>query len=130
MERFTVNAAASIETAFIMTQDVKEKYANLLEYLGEAEEMASNDCFGTMERFITEFCRAAEQVQKDEKAMRYKLKRVANTAKNFLSQNGKRSTDKITVIDLSPMVVDKEEKQWEDNSLLECTYGENLEVVR
>jgi hypothetical protein len=135
MERFTVNAAASTETAFIMTQDVKEKYANLLEYLGEAEEMPSNDCFGTMERFITEFCRAAEQLQKDEKAVRYKLKRAANTAKKFLKRKD-QMTDKITVIDLSPMVVGEEEEdnQWEVNSLLEgipCEeIDEEIEVVQ
>jgi hypothetical protein len=129
MERFTVNAAASTETAFIMTQDVQEKYANLLEYLGEVEEMASNDCFGTMERFITEFRRAADELQKDEKAMMYKLKKVANTAKHFLSSNGKDKhkdevTDKITVVDLSPMGISKEDKQWEDNSLLDSSSGE------
>lgn len=134
MERFTVNAAASTETAFIMTQDVKEKYANLLEYLGEAVEMPSNDCFGTMERFITEFCRAADQLQKDEKATKYKLKSAAKTAKHFLSHNGKvkrkdHITDKITVIDRSPMVVGKEDDQWAVSSFVECSHGEEIEVV-
>jgi hypothetical protein len=127
MERFTVNAASSTETAFIMTQDVKEKYASLLEYLGEADEMASNDCFGTMERFIAEFCRAADQLQIEERALKYKLKRAANTAKLFLSHNshnGKRKdeiTDKITVIDLSPKGIDKVDTQWEENSLVEIS---------
>lgn len=85
MERFAVNAAVSTETAFIMTQAVKRKYISLLEYLGEIEEMASNDCFGTIERFITEFRRATEQVQKEENAMTHKLKKAANAAKYMFS---------------------------------------------
>ena len=45
------------------------KFAKLLEFLlCEDENMASNDFFGTMRRFIHEFRRAAEQVEKDEKA--------------------------------------------------------------
>jgi hypothetical protein len=127
MERFTVNAASSTETAFIMTQDVKEKYASLLEYLGEAEEMASNDCFGTMERFIAEFCRAADQLKIDEMALKYKLKRAANSAKNFLSHSGKRKdqiTDKITVIDLSQREIDNVDSQREDMSLVEISPDE------
>ena len=66
MERFTLNAHASIKDAMQLTEEVKEKFRKLLEYFGEDQKMASNDFFGTMKRFITEFRKAIEQVEKDE----------------------------------------------------------------
>lgn len=68
MERFTINAARAIEETVELTSRVKDSYAKLLEYMCENESMASNEFFGTMRRFINEFDKAREQVEKEEKA--------------------------------------------------------------
>jgi hypothetical protein len=66
MERFSLNAAASVNNVFHLSEAVREKYKKLLEYFGEDENMASNAFFGTMRRFIAEFGKAVEQVLSEE----------------------------------------------------------------
>jgi hypothetical protein len=66
MERFTVNAAYSVKDALTLFEKVKAKYASLLSFFGEDDNMASNEFFGTMNRFIVAFDIAAEQVRRDE----------------------------------------------------------------
>jgi GTP cyclohydrolase III len=66
MERFTVNAAYSVKDAITLFEKVKAKYASLLSFFGEDDNMASNEFFGTMNRFIVAFDIAAEQVRRDE----------------------------------------------------------------
>lgn len=68
MERFTVNAERSIDDAKHLLSRVQANYGRVLEYLCEDENMASNDFFGTMRRFVVEFNRAAEQVIREDKA--------------------------------------------------------------
>jgi hypothetical protein len=66
MERFTLNAAASINDAMKLTEDVKEKFTKLLEYFGEDDKMASNDFFGVIKSFMLEFGKAVEHVEKED----------------------------------------------------------------
>lgn len=68
MERFTINAQATIDDALNYTDEVKAKFAKLLEYFGEDTGMASNDFFGTMNCFLAEFGKAVEHVSIQEKA--------------------------------------------------------------
>jgi hypothetical protein len=68
MERFIVNSKVASEQASQSIDNVKTKYAALLEYFGEDENMASSDFFGTLRRFVVEFKKAIEQVEAIEKA--------------------------------------------------------------
>jgi hypothetical protein len=68
MERFTLNAAVMLDEALTLVDEVKGKYVKLLEYFGEDANMASNEFFRTIRRFITEFAAAAAQVEKEEQA--------------------------------------------------------------
>lgn len=67
MERFTVNAHYSCDSASAAIKDVKKKYVALLHYFGEDEEMATADFFGILRRFMAEWRKAVEQVEKIEK---------------------------------------------------------------
>lgn len=68
MERFVRNAALAVDGANERAVKVKENYTKVLEYLCEDENMASNDFFGTINKFIAEFGSALEQVEREEKA--------------------------------------------------------------
>lgn len=68
MERFALSATNALLNATRLAEDVKSKYMKLLEYLCEDENMASNDFFGTMRRFMDEFDRSLEAVEREEKA--------------------------------------------------------------
>lgn len=68
MERFANNAEMAIDDAKSLVSQVQANYAKLLEYLCEDENMACNEFFGTMKRFVLEFNKAVEQVSKEEKA--------------------------------------------------------------
>jgi hypothetical protein len=68
MERFAINAAARIDEALAFTDEVKEKFATLLEYFGEDGNMASNEFFGTMNQFLGDFAKAVEQNFIEDKA--------------------------------------------------------------
>jgi hypothetical protein len=63
MERFTLNAKVACEQATDSINNVKKKYATLLEYFGEDEQMLSSDFFGTLRRFMLEWKKAVEQVE-------------------------------------------------------------------
>lgn len=67
MERFTMNALYRISSANELADKVREKYSGLLQYLCEKEDLPANDFFGTLRRFMDEFDRAADYVEKDEK---------------------------------------------------------------
>ena len=67
MERFAINAEARIDDALTFTDKVKEKFAKLLEYFGEDGNMASNDFFGTMNRFLGDFAKAVDTVNQEDK---------------------------------------------------------------
>jgi len=68
MERFALSAARAIEDVKNLISKVQADYVKVLEYLCEDEGMASNEFFGTMKRFVTEFDRAVEHVAREEKA--------------------------------------------------------------
>lgn len=66
MERFALNSRDALKQAKSKIKKLKKKYANLLEYFGEDEKMPSNEFFGTMRRFIEEFQKACDEVEKVE----------------------------------------------------------------
>ena len=66
MERFALNSKDALKQAKSKIKKLKKKYANLLEYFGEDEKMPSNEFFGTMRRFIEEFQKACDEVEKAE----------------------------------------------------------------
>ena len=66
MERFALNSRDALKQAKSKIKKLKKTYANLLEYFGEDEKMASNEFFGTMRRFIEEFQKACDEVEKAE----------------------------------------------------------------
>ena len=66
MERFTINAALTLDEALTLVDEVKGKYVKLLEYFHEDAKMPSNEFFRTMRQFIIEFAAAAAQVEKEE----------------------------------------------------------------
>jgi len=68
MERFTLQAGASIQHAIEFADGIHQKYVKLLEYFGEDLQMASDDFFRTLNSFVAEFSKAQQQVEKDEKA--------------------------------------------------------------
>jgi Formin Homology 2 Domain len=68
MERFTLNAKVACDQAAESIDNVKKKYAMVLGYFGEDENMATSDFFGILRRFITEWNKATDQVEKIEKA--------------------------------------------------------------
>lgn len=61
MERFTVNAKVACEEASDSIADVKKKYAALVRYFDEDEQIATADFFGIFRRFIVEWKKAVEQ---------------------------------------------------------------------
>ena len=65
MERFTLNAESKIEEALLYANMVKDKFSKVLEYFGEDGNMASNDFFGTMNTFLTDFSKAVDYVNKE-----------------------------------------------------------------
>jgi hypothetical protein len=67
MERFSVNAKVACEEAADSISDVKKKYAALVQYFDEDEQIATSDFFGTFRRFIVEWGKAVEQVEAIEK---------------------------------------------------------------
>lgn len=67
MERFALNTQEALKQTNKKIEDLKKKYANLLEYFGEDEKMPSNEFFGVMRRFIEEFGKACDEVDKLEK---------------------------------------------------------------
>jgi len=85
MERFTLSAAVAIEEAVDVCEDVKDKYEKLLGYFGEDTSMESDEFFGTMQQFITEFYSVAEQVVIAEK----KEVRISYSIDSFLSTFGR-----------------------------------------
>ena len=68
MERFMKVASVSVDDIAVSLAEVQEKYTSLLGFFGEDEKMASNDFFGTMRKFIKEFQKAVDVVEKEEKA--------------------------------------------------------------
>lgn len=68
MERFTLYADSRIDSGLSYCQAVKAKFTRLLDYFGEDPKKASNEFFGTLNKFLAEFQTAIEQVEKQEKA--------------------------------------------------------------
>lgn len=68
MERFTLQAAAVIDIEQKHIDAVKEKYLKLLEYFVEDESMPSSDFFGFIRKFVLEFKKSADEVERVEKA--------------------------------------------------------------
>lgn len=67
MERFILHSEAQVNAALAFTDSVKKKFSELLEYFGEDDGMASNEFFGTMKRFLEEFQKSIEHVNREEK---------------------------------------------------------------
>lgn len=67
MERFAINAKATIDDALDYTDTVREKFMKLLGYFGEDLGMPSNEFFKTWTQFMTEFGKAIEHVMLLEK---------------------------------------------------------------
>jgi hypothetical protein len=68
MERFTLNAKIACDQAAESIENVKKKYAMVLGYFGEDENMATGDFFGILRRFLTEWKKAVQLVEKIELA--------------------------------------------------------------
>lgn len=68
MERFTLNAKVACDQAAESIDNVKKKYAMVLGYFGEDENMTTGDFFGILRRFMREWKKATDQVEKIEKA--------------------------------------------------------------
>lgn len=62
MERFIISAETKIVNALELTERVKDKFVNLLEFFGEDEGMPSSEFFGTLTRFLMEFGKSIERV--------------------------------------------------------------------
>jgi Formin Homology 2 Domain len=67
MERFVLNAEGRIDEALEWMKETKRKFVELLDFFGEDPGMASNDFFGTMNRFLAFFAKAVEQVNQEER---------------------------------------------------------------
>lgn len=80
MERFVLNAKKACMQASESIENIKKKYCALLQYFGEDENMATADFFGTLRRFMTEWKKAAEQVEAIER------KEVSGGRGNFVSK--------------------------------------------
>lgn len=68
MERFTLYADSRIDAGLTYCEAVKAKFSSLLDYFGEDPNKASNEFFGTLNKFLAEFKAAIEHVEKQEKA--------------------------------------------------------------
>jgi hypothetical protein len=68
MERYILNAKVACEQASESIDSVQKKYAMVLEYFGEDDNMGTADFFGILRRFMAEWKKAVEQVNKIEKA--------------------------------------------------------------
>eukprot|EP00934_Nitzschia_sp_Nitz4_P006014 Nitzschia sp. Nitz4//scaffold124_size66437//25636//38731//NITZ4_006111-RA/size66437-processed-gene-0.6-mRNA-1//1//CDS//3329534552//6004//frame0 len=80
MERFAIDAKSACDQALDSIDNVKKKYAALLQYFGEDEQMATGDFFGTLTRFIAEWRKAVEQVETIERKEAKEKKRAAAKA--------------------------------------------------
>ncbi|CAB9518801.1 Formin-like protein [Seminavis robusta] len=80
MERFALNSQDALGQASKKIEILKKKYQSLLLYFGEDEKKASNEFFGVMRRFIEEFEKACDQVEKTEAARIKEEKRSAKRA--------------------------------------------------
>lgn len=67
MERFTLQAQELVKDAVRSIDNLKSSYVKLLEYFGEDEAMASDEFFGTINKFIVSFETAENQVDEAEK---------------------------------------------------------------
>lgn len=96
MERFAINSHDALKQAARKIKKLKRKYKELLEYFGEDEKMASNEFFGTMRRFIEEFEKANDEVEKLEQA------RVSFDSRSFrcytVDRRGRRASSWLTSI--------------------------------
>ena len=89
MERFALNSQDALKQATKKINKLKKKYADLLMYFGEDEKMASNEFFGTMRRFIEEFQKANDEVEKLEMARIKEEKREAKRAEKEKNKSAK-----------------------------------------
>jgi hypothetical protein len=67
MERFSMNAKVACDQADESINSVQAKYALILGYFGEDENMPTGDFFGTLRRFMTEWKKATKQVENIER---------------------------------------------------------------
>lgn len=79
MERFILQSEAQVNAALAFSESVEIKFSDLLEYFGEDEGMSSNDFFGTMTRFLGEFEKTIEQVDREEEKRVCRLCRLASS---------------------------------------------------
>jgi Formin Homology 2 Domain len=68
MERFALNSQDALKQASKKIEKLKKKYRRLLLYFGEDDNKPSNEFFGVMRRFIEEFQKACDDVEKMEAA--------------------------------------------------------------
>ena len=68
MERFAMNARVACDQAVESVESVKSKYASLLGYFGEDENMPTGEFFGILRRFMSEWKKAIKQIEKIERA--------------------------------------------------------------
>jgi tetrahydromethanopterin S-methyltransferase subunit E len=68
MERFSMNAKVACEQTVESIDKVKTKYALVLGYFGEDENMSTGDFFGILRKFMSEWKTAIKQVEKIERA--------------------------------------------------------------
>jgi hypothetical protein len=87
MERFVMNAVLEVAEAAMLASETKLSYLNLLDYLCEDKEMAANDFFGTMRKFIDEFGKALNQVSDEVKTKRREEQRNATKSETSTQSN-------------------------------------------
>lgn len=81
MERFFLRASNDLGALLAMSEEIRAKYENVLEFFGEDSQMPSNEFFGTMYRFIQEFIVSEKQVEKEERARQKEKRRNEAKAK-------------------------------------------------
>ena len=81
MERFFLRATNDVGALLDMSEEIKAKYENVLEFFGEDPQMPSNEFFGTMYRFMQEFKVSEKNVEKEERARQKERRRSEAKAK-------------------------------------------------
>mmetsp|Transcript_9188 Transcript_9188/g.27369 ORF Transcript_9188/g.27369 Transcript_9188/m.27369 type:complete len:2459 (-) Transcript_9188:742-8118(-) len=94
MERFSMNAKVACEQAIESVDNVKAKYLMVLGYFGEDESMSSGDFFGILRRFMTEWKKVIDQVEKIERLQAKERKREARRAAKAKKAREKKGSDK------------------------------------
>ena len=89
MERFFLKACNEVGSLLSLSDAVKAKYENVLDFFGEDADMPSNEFFGTMNKFIQQFIVSEKQVEKEEIAKQKEKRRSEAKAKAAAAEKAK-----------------------------------------